>query len=246
MPRGTKVEVALSCPVPIASTESVLLGHGSGGRMSGDLLRNISSGLAKSSARTVGRSSHRRGRRLADCIYDRLLRGEAAVFPRRRHRNAGSQRHGERSGDGRRRAAFSEPGFDFGGRLPARYAAPSDGIDSRGRGHRARGGRHRRYESRRKGKRRRVVREHFGNRPGSAWRGPFGRSGASRRLRAAQRHDWRSRDYDSFAARRARIRKRDRERYSGLAHACGRHAAREPEDSLPARPDPRRPLEFIE
>ena len=41
MPRGTKVDVALSCPVPIASTESVLLGHGSGGRMSGDLLRNI-------------------------------------------------------------------------------------------------------------------------------------------------------------------------------------------------------------
>ena len=33
---------------------------------------------------------------------------------------------------------------------------------------------------------------------------------------------------------------------AALAHACSRHAAREPEDSLPARPDPRRPLEFAE
>jgi hydrogenase expression/formation protein HypE len=41
MPRDTNIEVALNCPVPIASSESILLGHGSGGRMSGDLLRNI-------------------------------------------------------------------------------------------------------------------------------------------------------------------------------------------------------------
>ncbi|HEX4077129.1 MAG TPA: hydrogenase expression/formation protein HypE [Candidatus Acidoferrales bacterium] len=41
MPRETNVDVALSCPVPIAAKESILLGHGSGGRMSGDLLRNI-------------------------------------------------------------------------------------------------------------------------------------------------------------------------------------------------------------
>jgi hydrogenase expression/formation protein HypE len=41
MPRDTNVEVALNCPIPIAAKESVLLGHGSGGQMSGDLLRNI-------------------------------------------------------------------------------------------------------------------------------------------------------------------------------------------------------------
>ena len=41
MPRETNVEVALNCPLPIAAKESILLGHGSGGRMSGDLLRNI-------------------------------------------------------------------------------------------------------------------------------------------------------------------------------------------------------------
>jgi len=41
MPRQSHLDVALSCPAPIAPAESVLLGHGSGGRMSADLLRNI-------------------------------------------------------------------------------------------------------------------------------------------------------------------------------------------------------------
>ncbi|MGB8473895.1 MAG: hydrogenase expression/formation protein HypE [Candidatus Acidiferrum sp.] len=41
MPQDIKLDVGLNCPVPVAATESILLGHGSGGRMSGDLLRNI-------------------------------------------------------------------------------------------------------------------------------------------------------------------------------------------------------------
>jgi hydrogenase expression/formation protein HypE len=41
MPPEAKLDVALSCPVPMAARESILLGHGSGGRMSGDLLRSI-------------------------------------------------------------------------------------------------------------------------------------------------------------------------------------------------------------
>ena len=41
MPQETKLDVVLNCPVPIAARESILLGHGSGGRMSGDLLRDI-------------------------------------------------------------------------------------------------------------------------------------------------------------------------------------------------------------
>jgi len=32
------IEVALSCPAPLVATERVLLGHGSGGRMTGDLV----------------------------------------------------------------------------------------------------------------------------------------------------------------------------------------------------------------
>ncbi len=41
MAEGTKVEMALNCPVPLPSGDSILLGHGSGGRMSADLIRNI-------------------------------------------------------------------------------------------------------------------------------------------------------------------------------------------------------------
>lgn len=41
MRQETKLDIALSCPVPIATTESILLGHGSGGRLSASLLREI-------------------------------------------------------------------------------------------------------------------------------------------------------------------------------------------------------------
>ncbi len=41
MAQETKLDVALHCPVPIAAVESILLGHGSGGRMSGNLLRDV-------------------------------------------------------------------------------------------------------------------------------------------------------------------------------------------------------------
>ncbi len=41
MSQETKLAVALNCPVPIAGGDSILMGHGSGGRMSGDLLRNV-------------------------------------------------------------------------------------------------------------------------------------------------------------------------------------------------------------
>ena len=41
MPHDTKLDVALNCPIPIADGGSILMGHGSGGRMSGDLLRKI-------------------------------------------------------------------------------------------------------------------------------------------------------------------------------------------------------------
>ena len=103
MPRDTKIDVALSCPVPIPATESVLLGHGSGGRMSGNLRGTFSCRPCKipcSNGWTIKPLSKYGGSRIG--LHDRLFRREAAVLPRRRHRNAGSQRHRERSGDGRR------------------------------------------------------------------------------------------------------------------------------------------------
>jgi len=41
MPQETKLDLAFHCPMPIAATDSILLGHGSGGRMSANLLRDI-------------------------------------------------------------------------------------------------------------------------------------------------------------------------------------------------------------
>jgi hydrogenase expression/formation protein HypE len=41
MPQDAKFANGLVCPVPICDGESVLLGHGSGGKMSGELLRNV-------------------------------------------------------------------------------------------------------------------------------------------------------------------------------------------------------------
>ncbi len=46
------------------------------------------------------------------------------------------------------------------------------------------------------------------------------------RLRASQRHDWRSWNHDSFDPRGARIRKPDRKRYRRASRSGGRHAAR--------------------
>lgn len=41
MPGNAKLDMALNCPVPIPATDMIVLGHGSGGRMSADLLRKI-------------------------------------------------------------------------------------------------------------------------------------------------------------------------------------------------------------
>jgi hydrogenase expression/formation protein HypE len=41
MAQDAKIEVALHCPVPVPARDTILLGHGSGGRMSADLLQGI-------------------------------------------------------------------------------------------------------------------------------------------------------------------------------------------------------------
>jgi hydrogenase expression/formation protein HypE len=41
MAEDAKIEVALHCPVPMAAKDAILLGHGSGGKMSADLLQSI-------------------------------------------------------------------------------------------------------------------------------------------------------------------------------------------------------------
>jgi|SRR5579875_168980 len=41
MPREIKIEMGLQCPTPMPVQDSILLGHGSGGKMSADLLRSV-------------------------------------------------------------------------------------------------------------------------------------------------------------------------------------------------------------
>jgi hydrogenase expression/formation protein HypE len=41
MPPGKPIDTGLSCPLPIPVHDSVLLGHGSGGKMSAEMLRNV-------------------------------------------------------------------------------------------------------------------------------------------------------------------------------------------------------------
>jgi hydrogenase expression/formation protein HypE len=41
MSQDTKLEAGFACPVPLPTKESVLLGHGSGGKMSSEMLRNV-------------------------------------------------------------------------------------------------------------------------------------------------------------------------------------------------------------
>jgi hydrogenase expression/formation protein HypE len=41
MAQDAKIEVALHCPAPVPARDAILLGHGSGGRMSAELLQNI-------------------------------------------------------------------------------------------------------------------------------------------------------------------------------------------------------------
>jgi len=41
MSQGAKAEMALQCPIPVQATDAILLGHGSGGKMSADLLQSV-------------------------------------------------------------------------------------------------------------------------------------------------------------------------------------------------------------
>ena len=101
-----------TCPLPLTRYDRVLLGHGSGGRLTaGTDPPPVPAGLRQRGAvdaRRPGEScslapqSNTRHR-----LHHRLLRGPAALLPRRRHRPAGGPRHRQRPGRRRRPAAVS-------------------------------------------------------------------------------------------------------------------------------------------
>jgi len=91
----TKTIVELSCPTPLPAKDTILLGHGSGGKLSAELVRDIFlpalrnpilDRLDDQGIFTVG------NQRLDD---NRLFCGKAAFLSGRRHWVLGGARHGE-------------------------------------------------------------------------------------------------------------------------------------------------------
>ena len=108
-PRGAWCSSASTGPGarrPRVREDRITMSHGAGGKATPDADRGGLPGrVPQPAARAAGgRRPAARGRRQAGADH-RLLRGLAAVLPRRRHRRPGRQRHGQRPGDGRRDAA---------------------------------------------------------------------------------------------------------------------------------------------
>ena len=95
-----------TCPLPLRDSPTVVMGHGGGGAMSAELVEHLFvPAFGDGTARRARRLGRPRPRRRAAGVLDRLVRGPAAVLPRRQHRRPRGQRHRQRPGDERRRAA---------------------------------------------------------------------------------------------------------------------------------------------
>ncbi len=85
--------------MPLRDTPTVVMGHGGGGAMSGELIEHLflpAFGVGR--VAELGDSAVLAGRRRPAGVLDRLVRGEADVLPRRLDRRPGRQRHGQRPG----------------------------------------------------------------------------------------------------------------------------------------------------
>ena len=98
----------------------ITLGHGSGGRLTLDLIKELFAPLsANRFLRPARRCRHLPRPGGPDRAHHRLLRGPAALLRRRGHRLPGSQRHRQRPGGGGRAAALPHARGD-----PRRRPAP--------------------------------------------------------------------------------------------------------------------------
>ena len=127
-------------------------------------------------ARQRGRHHRRRARR----PDDRLVRGQPAVLPRRRHRQAGGLRHDQRPGHGGRHDGVPRRRLRAGRGAAARRAGKGGAFDARDGGSVRRRARHRRYQGRRSGQGRRHLHHHLRHRPDSARRRPAPGTGRHR------------------------------------------------------------------
>ena len=164
------------CPLPLTQTEEILLGHGSGGKLTAQLIeRLILPALPQSRCST--RSTTRRSspvERLAARLHHRLLRRHADLLPRRRHRRARRQRHGERPRR-RRRRRRSSCRSPSSSRRACRSPTCERVVDvgaPRGRARR-RADRHRRHQGRRARQRRQDLHQHLRHRRRAAGHRPL-------------------------------------------------------------------------
>ena len=142
--------------------DRILLGHGSGGKLMHELIREHFSpafgiqGAGDSAIVNVPTQSAR--------LYHRFLRGYAALLSRRQYRGPGCQRHGERSGCRRRQTAISDRGLHHRRRIPPLRSQEDHCVhvcgSPKGRCH----DRCRRHQGREQGKGRRHLHQYLGHR----------------------------------------------------------------------------------
>ena len=156
-----------TCPVPLRDTPTVVMGHGGGGAMSGELVEHLF--LPGYGAAADGRARRLRGghrRRQPARVLHRLVRGQADVLPGRLDRRPRGQRHGQRPGHVGRDAAVPVDRVHPAGGHGAGRHRPDRRGDGRGRpGRRGTAG-HRRHQGRGQRQRRRRLRQHHRHRRG--------------------------------------------------------------------------------
>jgi hypothetical protein len=108
----------MSCPLPLAEYERVLLGHGSGGTLSAKLIQDVilpglgcadcdRAALEDQATPAACAAGAQRREDPADRLHDRFFRSPSPIFPWRRHRATGRAWDRQRPGSRRRDAAIS-------------------------------------------------------------------------------------------------------------------------------------------
>ena len=153
-----------------ATRPTIVMGHGGGGAMSAELIEHLflpAFGDARPDAE-LGDSAVLDARRRAAGVLDRLVRGPAAVLPRRHHRRPRGQRHGQRPGDERARTPlYLSTAFilEEGTALAEHRPRSPQALGAAARGGRRPAG-HRRHQGGRRRARRRRLRQHRRHRAG--------------------------------------------------------------------------------
>ena len=172
-----RIDRARGAARPRVKEERITLAHGAGGKATQTLIEAVFlEAFRNPLLEPLEDQAVLRGRRRAAGVHHRLVRGLAAVLPRRRHRRPGRQRHRQRPGGlpGPARCTC-RPASSWRRASPSptcgRIVASMAGRGGRGR----RAGRHRRHQGGAAGQGRRLLHQHRGRGGAGARRDPGGR-----------------------------------------------------------------------